>query len=71
VVQFAPTALAQGFDGASAGIVSHSLLCPIFAPAGLSREPQSVTASGELAPVKAEVNDKQRGKSKGDHADGG
>src|SRR6202050_2241583 len=32
---------------------------------------KSVTASGELAPVKAEVNDKQRGKSKGDHADGG
>src|ERR1039458_3590666 len=28
-------------------------------------------ASGELAPVKAEVHDKQRGKSKGDYADGG
>jgi len=31
----------------------------------------SATASGELVPVEAEVYDEQRGKSKGDDADGG
>ena len=34
-------------------------------PTGIS------TSSGELVPVEAEVHDKQRGKSKGDDADGG
>jgi hypothetical protein len=32
---------------------------------------RSVTTSGELAPVEAEVDDKQRGKREGDDADGG
>jgi hypothetical protein len=31
----------------------------------------SVTTGGELAPVEAEVDDKQRGEGEGDDADGG
>ena len=37
--------------------------CPASRPSG--------TTSGELAPVEAEVHDKQRGKSEGDDTDGG
>jgi len=32
---------------------------------------ESVTTSGEFAPVEAQVHDKQRGKSEGDDADSG
>ena len=36
-----------------------------------SRRSVMTTTGGELVPVKAEVHDQQRGKSEGDHADGG
>ena len=52
-------------------MVSQSLLCPIFAPATIGTRNRSGAASGEFAPVEAEVDEKKRSQGEGDDADGG